>query len=64
MKFPEFSICVAHLVRKVAGQPLQDVDPEFNLGDYFDDGAEKCEQILAVHLCAEDILRTNGFINE
>ena len=63
MKCLEFHVCVAHLVSKVAGLPLKDVDAEFNVNDYFDDGADKDEQILAAHLCADEILRENGFID-
>jgi hypothetical protein len=64
MKFYEFEVCVGHLVSKVAGLPLPEVDAEFNVGDYFDGGAYKGEQILAAHLCADEILRENGYIQE
>lgn len=64
MKCSEFHVCVGHLVSKVAGLPLRDVDNDFNVNDYFDGGAEKDEQILAAHLCAAEILRENGYINE
>ena len=63
MKAMQFHVAVAHLVSKVAGLPLQDVDAEFNVNSYFDDGAEKGEQILMAHLCASEILRENGFID-
>ena len=64
MKFKEFEVCVGHLVSKVSGLPLPEVDGDFNVGDYFDGGAEKAEQILMAHLCAAEVLRENGYIND
>jgi hypothetical protein len=64
MKFPQFQSMVCRFVEKVADAPLVDVDPEFNLAPYFDDGADPEEQVSSAQSCANRVLFENGFVEE
>jgi hypothetical protein len=64
MKAKQFKSYVAGLVAKTAGQPLEDIDPEFDLSVYFDPGMEACDQVTCAHLAAAEVLFENGFIEQ
>lgn len=64
MKSKQFESYVASLVAKTAGQPLKDVDPDFDLSVYFDPGMETCDQVTCANLAAAEILFENGFIEQ
>lgn len=62
MSFPLFHSAVGRLVSKVAGQPLEVVDPEFNVGEYFP-GGDADEELWdsAAKECAATILFEAGY---
>lgn len=64
MRYFQFHGVVAHLVSKVAERTLYDVDSDFSPRDYFDDGAETRDQLVAAHAAAVEVLEANGFQTE
>jgi hypothetical protein len=62
MGFPLFHFAVARLVSKVAGQPLEVVDPEFNVNSYFPGSdADPDDLEVAAQECAATILFEAGY---
>jgi hypothetical protein len=62
MRFPRFHSKVASLVAKVTGQPLGEVDPDFNIGAYFPgEDSEPKDLETAAQECASTILFEAGY---
>lgn len=64
MKYFQFHGVVAHLVSKVAERTLYDVDSDFSPKDFYDEGAEPKDQLVAARAAAVEVLEANGFQTE
>ena len=63
MKRKEFVSYVASLVSKVASSKIEEIDPEFNVLSYYDEGMELDEQVACANLAATEVLVENGYLN-
>jgi len=63
MKRKEFVSYVASLVSKVASSKIEEIDPEFNVLSYYDEGMELDEQVVCANLAATEVLVENGYLN-
>jgi hypothetical protein len=59
----EFVSYVASLVSKVARDKIEDIDPEFNVLSYYDEGMDLDDQVTCANLAATEVLSENGYIN-
>lgn len=63
MKRKEFVSYVASLVSKVAHDKIEDIDPEFNVLSYYDEGMELDDQVVCANLAATEVLVENGYLD-